>query len=245
MEEIWKPIDGYENYQVSSMGKVKNITTGKMLKGHSNGRGYLHVVLYNNEHKGKTIMIHRLVAKAFIPNPENLPQVNHIDECKENNCVDNLEWCTSEYNINHGTHNRRTGLNNPNRKPIYSVTQSGEVTYFESAREAEKYYNEKGIDVHYSGISQALTGKIDTYKNLAWFLQSDESGFIEYYKKFDYEQKGKWKRIYCVSKTGKIRYFDNMQKALRFYHLPKYQSTYLRAALDNGTEFNGMQWFYQ
>ena len=245
MEEVWKIIDGYRNYQVSTLGNVMNIDTGKILKGHNNGRGYLHVALYDENHKCKTIMIHRLVAQAFIPNPNNLPQVNHIDECKENNCVDNLEWCTSEYNINHGTHNLRTGLNNPNRKPIYSVTEFGEVTYFKSGRDAESYYSEKNIDVHVSGISQALSGKVDTYKNMAWFLQSDKSGLTEYHKKFNDNKKGKNKRIYSVSDSGDIEHFVSTQSALKFYGLPKYQSVYLRSALDRGTKFNNMKWFYE
>lgn len=245
MEETWKFIDGYENYQVSNTGKVMNVTTGKILKGQNNGRGYLFVSLYDKNHVCKQIMIHRLVAQSFVPNPDNLPQVNHIDENKHNNCVENLEWITSIDNINHGTHNLRVGLNNPLRKPIYSATESGDINYFDSARAAVKYYNEKGIELHISGISQALTGKVDTYKNLAWYLQSDKSGIIEYQKKFNDNKKGRWKRIYSVSDDNVIEYFDNMQSALRFYGLPKYQSTYLRAALDNGTKFNNMYWFYK
>lgn len=244
MNEIWCRIDGFDNYQVSNLGNVMNITTQKILKGQNNGRGYLFVSLYSESRKCKQIMIHRLVAKAFIPNPYNLPQVNHIDENKHNNCVENLEWVTSEENINHGTHNIRVGINNPNRKPIYSVTEYGEVTYFDSGRDAQKYYAEKGLNVHPTGIVQALLGKSDTYKNMAWYYQTDESGFTDYYKKFKYESKRKWKKIYSVDANEKIKQFSNMQSALRFYGLPKYQSTYLRVALDNGTEFNNMKWFY-
>lgn len=244
MNEIWRLIDGYDNYQVSNMGNVMNTDTGKILKGQNNGRGYLHVALYDRNHKCKTIMIHRLVANAFIPNPNNLPQVNHIDENKINNCVDNLEWITSEDNINHGTHNERVGLNNPLRKPIYSVTKSGEIAYFESSRAAAKYYVENGIDVRVSGISQALSGKVDTYKNFAWYFQTDKSGIYEYYKKFNDNKKGRWKKIYSVTDDNKIEYFDSMQSALKFYGLPKYQSVYLRVALDNKTKFNNMKWFY-
>lgn len=244
MNEVWIPIDGYENYQVSNMGNIMNITTNKILKGQNNGKGYLFVTLYNESRKGKQIMIHRLVAKAFIPNPDNLPQINHIDENKHNNCVENLEWITSQDNINHGTHNERVGLNNPNRKPIYSVTKSGKVVYFDSGRAAEKYYAEIGLKVHTTGIAQALVGKIDTYKNLAWYLQSDNSGLTEYYKKFDNKNKRKWKNIYSMSSDGTIEHFNSMQSALKFYNLPKYQSTYLKVALEKGTEFNGMKWFY-
>ena len=244
MEEIWKLIDGYENYQISNMGCVINTDTNKILKGQNNGKGYLFVTLYDRHHKSKQIMIHRLVATYFIPNPDNLPQVNHMDEHKHNNRVDNLEWCTSEYNINYGTHNLRTGINQPNRTPIYSVTEFGEVTYFESGKEASKYYAERGLYVHTTGISQALTGKVDTYKDMAWYPQTDKSGLVDYGKKFKDDKKGRWKNIYSVSDDDKIEYFCNMQSALKFYGLPKYQSVYLRAALDNGTKFNNMKWFY-
>lgn len=244
MKEIWKPINGYKNYQVSNMGNVKNIITGRVLKGQNNGKGYLFVTLYDENHKGKQIMIHRLIAQTFIPNPNNLPQVNHIDENKHNNCIENLEWITSEDNINHGTHNIRVGLNNPNRKPIYSVSENGEVIYYESGRDAKRYWMEKGIIVNPTGIVSVLKGKTDTYKNMAWYYQSDTSGITEYHKRFAYDGKRKWKKIYSLSDNNEVEYFDSMQSALKFYGLPKYQSTYLKSALDSGTKFNGLLWFY-
>ena len=108
MKEVWKDIQGYEGlYQISSLGNVKSLNynrTGKecILKYGINTNGYLIVVLSKNG-KGKTFAIHRLVAQAFIENPENLPCVNHKDENKTNNCVNNLEWCSYEYNNNYGT----------------------------------------------------------------------------------------------------------------------------------------------
>ena len=111
MEEIWKDIKGYECiYQVSNLGNVKSLdrlsTNGRRLKGKllakTNSKGYIKVTL-TNKNKSDNRDIHRLVAQAFIPNPENKPQVNHIDEDKTNNTVDNLEWCTAKENINHGT----------------------------------------------------------------------------------------------------------------------------------------------
>lgn len=117
--ETWKDIDGYEGYyQVSDLGRVKSLPRkdrlgrnhkGRTLKPFSdNNKGYLCVEL----HKfgvGKTIKIHRLVAIAFIPNPFGKPQVNHGDGNKKNNCADNLEWSTSEENIQHSFD---TNLNN-------------------------------------------------------------------------------------------------------------------------------------
>lgn len=124
MEEIWKDVVGYEGlYEVSSLGQVRSLCylhTGqtKVLKPAKYRRGYLRVVLCKNG-KRKPSLVHRLVAEAFIPNPSNLPQVNHKDEVKTNNLVfldengivvpekSNLEWCDCHYNNNFGTRNER------------------------------------------------------------------------------------------------------------------------------------------
>lgn len=104
MKEVWKDIEGYEGlYQISNLGRVKRVATGKVLKGGKDKDGYLMVKLYKNNIRSNK-KIHRLVAEAFIPNPENKPQVNHADENKTNNSLDNLEWMTAKENINHGTH---------------------------------------------------------------------------------------------------------------------------------------------
>lgn len=107
MEEIWKDIEGFNgDYWVSNLGNVKSLKRGnkRLLKPRKQS-GYYKVVLYNNEKH--EYAIHRLVATAFISNPDNLPQVNHKDENKANNRVDNLEWCTQEYNVNYGTGNKK------------------------------------------------------------------------------------------------------------------------------------------
>ena len=99
--EEWRDIEGYEGlYLVSSLGRVKSFCFGKerILKPLKHNCGYLQVRLYNDG-KGKIHTVHRLVANAFIPNPENLPEVNHIDEDKTNNRVSNLEWMDSKDNI--------------------------------------------------------------------------------------------------------------------------------------------------
>lgn len=101
MNEIFKDIKNYEDlYEVSDTGLVRNKVSGKILKPGRNSRGYLLVNLYKDG-ICKSKSIHRLVAETFIPNPNHYPQVNHIDENKTNNNVDNLEWCTRQYNIDY------------------------------------------------------------------------------------------------------------------------------------------------
>lgn len=124
MEEIWKDIKNFEGlYQVSNLGRVKSLDKyvnqfngfniskrfykGKVLQPHVSNKGYLRVFLYNKEMK-KNYSVHRLVAEAFIPNLDNLPQVNHKDENKLNNISSNLEWCSSKFNINYGNRNFKT-----------------------------------------------------------------------------------------------------------------------------------------
>ena len=121
MKEEWKPIEGYENlYWVSSYGNVKSKSKDKKLS--INLDGYYVTTLSKNG-ETKTFTVHRLVSKAFIPNPNKLPQVNHKDENKLNNCVDNLEWCNSNYNHNYGTRNKRTGLTQRNNRRSKIVLQ--------------------------------------------------------------------------------------------------------------------------
>lgn len=110
MEEIWKDIKGWNDYQVSNFGNVKRLNYRKTEREkkikQQKCKSYLYITLSQNK-KRKTFRVHRLVAEAFIPNPNNLPQVNHKDENPSNNCVSNLEWCDARYNSNYGTRNER------------------------------------------------------------------------------------------------------------------------------------------
>lgn len=95
--EIWKPIEDFDKYEVSSWGRVRNKTTGLILKPYENDKGYLKVEIYHDG-IGCKKRVHRLVAAAFIPNPNNLPHVDHIDGNKHNNSVTNLRWTSDSKN---------------------------------------------------------------------------------------------------------------------------------------------------
>ena len=158
MEEIWKDIKGYEGiYQVSNLGRVKRVTTGRILKGVKNRTGYLKVSLYKNSIKYvKTI--HRLVAEAFIPNPESKPQVNNIDEDKTNNRVDNLEWMTATENNTHGTRTERAGkaIGKTQSIPIVATNiKSGESTEFYSTKECARQ-----LSLNAGNITSVLKGRL-------------------------------------------------------------------------------------
>ena len=145
-QEIWMDIKGYEGkYKVSNQGRVYSLHSHKYLALGNNGKGYLFVQLWR-DNKGKKEYVHRLVALHFIDNPEGLPQVNHKDENKENNCVENLEWCTNEYNNTYGTKRERGGETfKANGKMSHKIKQfmlDGEyIATYRSMREAERMNN--------------------------------------------------------------------------------------------------------
>ena len=168
MEEIWCPIKGYEGfYGVSDKGRVRSLKSGKerILKPGSDKDGYLQVGLYKNGEK-KMCKVHRLVAQTFIPNPDNLPQVNHKDEDKENNSVHNLEWCSSKYNANFGTRTKKISIKIS--KPVLQYTKSGEfVREWKSTRAVERNlgYFHSYISNCCNGIHKSAYGYIWKFKD--------------------------------------------------------------------------------
>lgn len=140
-EEVWKPVVGYEGwYEVSNIGRVRRIG-GNLMKQHKTQFGYLALTLCKHG-KVKGFQVHRLVAMAFVPNPQNKPFVNHLDEVKTNNRAENLEWVTSSENNNYGTAKYRTSNTlkkyfathpNPASKPVRCI-ETG--TIYPSMRQA-------------------------------------------------------------------------------------------------------------
>lgn len=133
MEEIWKKIDGHPNYSVSNLGRIKNDKKNKLIKPVDNGYGYVQVEL-----NGIKYRVHRLVAKAFIPNPKGLPIVNHKDEVKNNNICENLEWCDVPYNNKYSSHKQIQAT----AKKILQLDKNGNIIKeWESISEASRVLN--------------------------------------------------------------------------------------------------------
>jgi hypothetical protein len=164
--EEWRDVKGYENlYQVNRKGEVRSSHKGywEKLSAGIADRGYRHFLLHKDG-KRKNVRGCRLVAEAYIPNPDNLPFVNHKDENPTNDCVDNLEWCTCEYNNTYGTLKERQSMNNPKNRPVCMLEPDGTlVREFRNMNEAAKY-----ISGNHSCISRCCSGKIHTYKGKIW-----------------------------------------------------------------------------
>lgn len=150
--EAWEKIVGYDNYLISSCGTVKNIKTSRILKQQDNGKGYKLVDLCKDG-KATKKYIHRLVALAFICNPNGYKEVNHIDENKSNNHVSNLEWCTHAYNMRYGNCIRNIGKSkNRFKKPIIQLTKDGRyLKTYSGINEASRV-----TGVHIWSISESI-----------------------------------------------------------------------------------------
>lgn len=184
-KQCWRDIEGYEGlYQVSNTGRVRSLNYGrtgktKVLKQSTDKGGYKNVNLHKSG-KYKTCKIHRLVAQAFIPNPNDLPEVNHIDENKANNQVSNLEWCDRTYNCNYGTYKQRVsealkgkheGKNNPRAKPVLMFTLDGKfIRKFDCVADANEFLDK---DRRSKNIYICTRGKTKTAYDYIWKYEED------------------------------------------------------------------------
>lgn len=188
LNEVWKPIKGYEGlYEVSSLGNVRSVDKhlmwgnqyclfkGKPKKAFPNSMGYLRAELYKNN-QGKKYFVHRLVAETFIPNPNNLPCIDHIDRNYFNNSADNLRWCTQKENCNNPLTREYANIKNRSKEvkekrlatkrknqsygceiPVYYMDEQGKKISFKSMSEAQRQTN-----VPESYISRSVIKKVPT-----------------------------------------------------------------------------------
>ena len=176
MDEIWKSITETDGrYEVSNLGNVRSVDryarvcggSQRLVKGRNItpmkcSNGYLELQASMGT-KRKCLLIHRLVAQYFIPNPNNYPEVNHKDENPQNNHADNLEWCTSKYNCNYGTRNQRC-VEKVIKKPVKQLSLDGKVIKtFSMISEAKR---PTGIDA--TQITRVCKGKNITAGGYKW-----------------------------------------------------------------------------
>lgn len=173
-----KPVPGYEDeyYLDPEVMQVINVKTGRPKQIRPDGAGYAEVQLYKNnkrEHKN----VHRLFAEAYIPNPNNLPEINHIDEDPMNYSLDNLEWCTHKYNLNYGTAQERRSpkisealkgrscswVAEQKGKPVIGTDPNGNETLYPSANEADRQ-----LGLSRGSINNVLCGRQKTAAGRTW-----------------------------------------------------------------------------
>ncbi len=154
--EKWAILNEYPRYAISSMGRIRSLITGVLLKQKDNGCGYLQVEL-SGEFGKKSEFVHRLVAKAFIKNKNNKPQVNLIDGNKKHNSVDNLEWVTAKENKEHAIKNNMVRRFGPQKEVVQMDMEGNEIARFESACEASR-----AVGISQGNISNVCRGYIST-----------------------------------------------------------------------------------
>ena len=189
--EIWKDVVGYDGlYKVSNKGNIHSVERkdtigrkcgGRTLRPRYHKHGYLHVVLHKNGIK-KNKLVHRLVAEAFLPNPNNFLEVNHLDEIKDNNELSNLEWCDTMYNVNYGTRNKRVGRKLSKEVKAVNV-ETGEVHTFGSTIEAKsKGYSNGNVSQACKGVYKSSNGKLigdgHLYKGHRWSYEEEANHAI-------------------------------------------------------------------
>jgi hypothetical protein len=205
MEEHWQPIQDFPNYHISTFGNIKNIITHKLLKP-CNKAGYYHVSLVNSITR-KSLKIHRLVSIAFIPNPENKPEVNHKDKNKFNNNINNLEWVTKSENMSHCfkdmivTCNKNKPINRID-KENYNIIQS-----YNSIEEAALWAFEnkltKNIHNGRNSIGNCLRGLSTISYGFRWEFITEQDLENEVWKQVCVENSGN--KTYFVSNLGRFK----------------------------------------
>ena len=178
--EVWKPIKGYEGlYKVSNLGNVRSVDRhvminnrycllkGKPRKAYYSSWGYLTVILYKNN-QGKHYSVHRLVAEAFVPNPNNLPCIDHINTIRDDNRAINLRWCTHKENSNNPLTKEHFSYRKTN-KSVYYIDEQGKKISFKSMAEAERK-----IGCSHSTIAKALKENRPAY-GIQFYFETEKA----------------------------------------------------------------------
>lgn len=201
-QEIWKTYPEYDFIEVSNLGRVrtkdrtvirsdgrKQFAKGRVLKQQLQRNGYMYVG-FRVSGKEVCLIVHRMVAICFIPNPNGLPEVNHIDCDPTNNRVDNLEWCTRQYNSAYRDKLGHTAKHNAPKKPVFAVNpKTFEVFYFESQHKAARQLGTSAGNVNY-----VLKEKQNKAKG-SWFAYADENAVEKTRVKFGDEIAEKVKNL--------------------------------------------------
>ena len=240
---MWKVISKYPMYETNEFGVIRNRASKYVTTQRMNSHGYLFVQLLDEE-KNHVCLVHRLVAEAFIPNPENLPLVNHIDECSVHNSVDNLEWISYKGNSNHGTRNER--IVKDRMIPVLSMTENGEtVGRYPSVREAARQLSVAEISIRtaikkknkcrglYWRTTEKCSEECELDKNLSWIKEASV-------KKITNRSKGKKVPIEGFDIAGIVVYtFDSISEAAEQLRV---SPPAIGAAIRNNTKCCGYFW---
>ena len=211
MKEIWKDIIGFEGiYEISNLGRIRRIKTGRILSTRRSDGWYITVTLYKDKKRyGKSL--HRLVAETFVPNPYNLPEVNHIDEDKINNRADNLEFCDHKYNVNYGTikdRTRNTKLKNGHINEEYSGLdkKSYGKKYYQDNKEEIKEYNKKYKEEHKEELKEK---RKKYYQDNKEEIKEYKKEYNKKYREEHKEEIREKKRAYYIKHKEEIKEKSN------------------------------------
>lgn len=203
--EEWKLVEDYDNYEVSNLGQVRNKKTGRILKPSCKG-GYLVVGLCSNG-IGKTLSVHRIVAKAFIVNPDNKPHINHIDKNRSNNNVTNLQWCSSAENNAHKCLTLKQTTNQNLKIWRVDIISGNKLELYNSINDAAFWCVENGysqsVYTARGNISYAVNGKYKSSCGFRWLLNEQPTLEGEIWK--NVVVNGKTIDNYYVSSLGRFK----------------------------------------
>jgi hypothetical protein len=208
--ENWKKVEEFDNYSVSDLGNLRNDTTGRIFNGTVDAIGYKHVRL-SKDGKYYLRKVHRLVATAFIPNPQNKPLVDHFNEEKKDNRACNLRWVTYKENLDAylDRRDRKYGKNPVQRRVAQYDINGDLIAVYKNCRDAS---NKTGIS--YPGIYDAAYGKIRTCKNYVWRFLDDEPE-----QHIDFIKDGRLKRVMMTDGNSIIEFSSIKDAALHIENI--------------------------